>query len=142
LVVLGNIKQFHSALRECGRSSDPARRVAAMKLIALGRQGKLAYVLSENLHDTDESLSKCACEAIVALARWVATETRKLQSGQWSVVSGQKDQSSHSLTTDHRPLTTSYHELVENRPEIEAAVARAMDVHRGKHGPELLRAAM
>ncbi len=29
-----------------------------------------------------------------------------------------------------------------NRPEIEAAVARAMDVHRGRHGQELLRAAL
>src|SRR5204862_6523284 len=56
-------------------------RLAAMKLIALGRQGKLAYVLSENLHDTDEALSKAATEAMVALARWVATETRALQRG-------------------------------------------------------------
>ena len=35
-----------------------------------------------------------------------------------------------------------YAVLMTNRPEIEAAVARAMDVHRGKHGQELLRAAL
>src|SRR5205085_2610293 len=38
--------------------------------------------------------------------------------------------------------TADYQSILENRPEIEAAVARAMDVHRGKHGPELLRAAL
>src|SRR5690348_13984472 len=38
LVILKHIKQFHQALRECGRSDDEERRFAAMKLIALGRQ--------------------------------------------------------------------------------------------------------
>src|SRR5687767_6605245 len=70
--VLANIKHFHPALREAGRSDDVGLRVAAMKLIALGRQGKLAYVLSENLHEREEALSKSAVEAIVALARWSA----------------------------------------------------------------------
>ena len=83
LVVLANVKHFHHAMRECGRSSDPAVRIAAMKLIALGRQGKLAYVLSENLHERDEGLSKSAVEAMVALARWVSSETRKLQKGDY-----------------------------------------------------------
>src|SRR5947208_8388499 len=40
------------------------------------------------------------------------------------------------------PLENRYANLLANRPEIEAAVARAMDVHRGKHGPDLLRAAL
>ncbi len=31
---------------------------------------------------------------------------------------------------------------MDNRPDVEAAVARAMDVHRGKHGQELLRAGL
>src|SRR5918912_3859695 len=35
-----------------------------------------------------------------------------------------------------------YAELLNQRPEIESAVARAMNVHRGKHGQELLRAAL
>src|SRR5215207_4248881 len=79
LLVLNNIKLLHQALRACGRSEEVAQRLSAMKLIALGRQGKLAYVLSENLHQADEVLSKAATEAMVALARWVAVETRKLQ---------------------------------------------------------------
>jgi hypothetical protein len=147
LRVLREVKAFHPALRECGRSDDPALRTAAMRLIALGRQGKLAYVLSENLHDRDETLSKAAVEGMVALARWAATETRKLQGGQWSVVSGQSDdgparESQGSRDTGLSPLASSYHQLLEQRPEIEAAVARAMDVHRGRHGQDLLRAAM
>src|SRR5262249_18783441 len=81
LLVLRNIRKFHEALRECGRSDDEERRLAAMKLIALGRQGKLAYVLSENLHESDEKLAQAACEAMVALARWASTETRALQRG-------------------------------------------------------------
>lgn len=122
--VLANLKPFHHALRECGRSDKPELRLAAMKLIAIGRQGKLAYVLSENLHDQDEKLSKAATDAMVGLARWVAMETHALQRGSVADASN------------------LYKELVENRVEIEAAVARAMDVHRGRHGAELLRAAL
>jgi hypothetical protein len=133
LHVLGNIRSFHHALREAGRSDDTELRLSAMKLIALGRQGKLAYVLSENLHETDETLSKAATEAMVALARWVSTETRGLQKGLGFRVQG-------SGKTESSP--SSYAALIENRPEIEAAVARAMDVHRGRHGQELLRACL
>jgi hypothetical protein len=123
--ILSQIKLFYHALRESGRSDNHELRLAAMKLIALGRQGKLAYVLSENLHDTDETLSKAATEAMVALARWAAIETRVLQKG-----------------TEKPGSQSSYALLMEQRPEIEAAVARAMDVHRGKHGQDLLRAAL
>jgi HEAT repeat protein len=35
-----------------------------------------------------------------------------------------------------------YLELMAQRPEIEAAVARAINLHRGKHGQDLLRAAL
>src|SRR5207253_5191923 len=38
--------------------------------------------------------------------------------------------------------TGIYAELMEQRPEIEAAVARALNVHRGRHGQDLLRAAL
>src|SRR5438552_3230111 len=79
--VLANIGVFHHALRECGRSDRQELRLAAMKLIALARQGMLAYVLSENLHDLDDTLSKAAVDAMVAMARWVAMETRALQKG-------------------------------------------------------------
>jgi len=128
--ILAQIKLFHHALRESGRSDNYELRTAAMKLIALGRQGKLAYVLSENLHDTDETLSKSATEAMVALARWAAIETRALQKGDLRVAQPPS------------AVSSSYQLLMEQRPEIEAAVARAMDVHRGKHGQDLLRAAL
>src|SRR3982751_1324289 len=36
LHILERIKQFHGALRECGRSDSSQLRAAAMKLIALG----------------------------------------------------------------------------------------------------------
>jgi HEAT repeat protein len=130
LRILKDVKLLHHALREAGRSDDPARRLATMKLIALGRQGKLAYVLSENLHASEEEFSKAACEAMVALARWVATETHRLQRG---TIGSDSDQGSAAAV---------YAELMEQRPEIEAAVARAMDVHRGKHGQDLSRAGL
>lgn len=150
LRVLREIKAFHHALRECGRSSDAALRIAAMRLIALGRQAKLAYVLSENLHERDETLSKAAVEGMVALARWVATETRKLQKGdnedgelRIEDGAGPASRSSilHPPSSSLSPSSPST-DLLEQRPEIETAVARAMDVHRGRHGQDLLRAAM
>jgi HEAT repeat protein len=147
--VLRNIKLLHPALRECGRSDDVAMRLAALKLIALGRQGRLAYVLSENLHSTDEGVSKAACEAMVALARWASTATRGLQRGDGQEGSGFGVQGSgedhnypSSPNPEPRTLNPTYHDLLDQRPEIEAAVARAMDVHRGRHGQDLLRAAL
>jgi len=133
LQVLGSVRQFYSALRECGRSDDPDTRVRAMRLIALGRQGKLSYVLSENLAHADEGVSRAAVEAVVALSRWVATETRGLQKGLGVRGQGSEDEEEQGRV---------YRELLENRPEVEAAVARAMDVYRGKHGQDLLRAAL
>ncbi len=156
--VLQNVKLFHAAIRECGRSADPARRLAAMKLIDLGRQGKLAYVLSENLHDTNESFSRAAADALVGLARWAATGTRELQKGQdqgsgFRVQgSGEEksgDQSSSlpeprtlNPESSHEPSSETYSLLIEQRPEIEEAIARAMDVHRGRHNQDLLKAAL
>jgi HEAT repeat protein len=129
--ILKNIKALHHALREAGRSERTELRLAAMKLIALGRQGKLAYVLSENLHDPEESRSRAAVEALVALARWVSTETRKLQKAPQTT-----DQAEGALRA------AAHHEILEQRPEIEQAIARAMDGHRGTHGSELLRAGL
>ncbi len=133
LKVLQNIKLLHPALRECGRSEQPARRLAAMKLIALGRQGKLTYVLSDSLHSADEALSKGAVEALVALARWVATETKRLQK------TPVNDNGGAQAGAEGR---SAYVELIEQRPDIEQAVARALDVHRGGQSPEILRAAL
>jgi len=136
--ILGNIKLLHHALRAAGRSERTELRLAAMRLIALGRQGKLAYVLSENLHEPEEARSKAAVEALVALARWVATETRKLQKGV-----GMSEYDSDTPAPPHTDtLSCTYFELLDQRPEIEQAVARAIDGHRGTHGTDLLRAAL
>ena len=144
LHVLRNVKLFHPALRECGRSDDVSLRLAALKLVALGRQGRLAYVLSENLHHSNEAISKAATEAVVALARWVSTETRRLQSGAPVVWKhGEAEEDKLDAGTGSPPEeSNTYLDLLEQRPEIEAAVARAMDVHRGRHGQDLLRAAL
>jgi hypothetical protein len=141
LVVLGKIGIFHSALRECGRSERAELRVAAMKLIALARQGKMAYVLSENLHAPQEALNKAAAEGMVAMARWVATTARKLQREYQLPVAALDDSiaKGQEAPIDWPAL---YRDLMEQRPEIETAVARATDVHRGDHGQELLRAAL
>ncbi|QOV90291.1 HEAT repeat domain-containing protein [Humisphaera borealis] len=134
LVVLKQIKAFHIAIREGGRSDDAAIRVAAMKLIARGRQGRLAYVLSENLHEANETVSRAAAEAMVALARWVASEAKALQRG---IIENPSD-INHPAATQQQ----AYDLLMEQRPEIEAAIARALDVHRGRHSQDLLRGAI
>jgi hypothetical protein len=146
LTILHNIKLCHPALRECGRARDPQLALTAIKLIALGRQGRLAYVLSEALHGADEDLSRAAVEAIVALSRWCATETRKLQKTgpQPQIVAAGPDKPQIPQSPD-APLpdpSAVYHRLMEERPDIEQAVARALDVHRGKHTQDLLRAAL
>ncbi len=162
--ILRNVKVFHHALRECGRADRIELRLAAMQLIALGRQGKLAYVLSENLHEVDDRLSKAATEAMVALARWVATTSRSLQRGEYSAGTSETTQGDamevESQTREEGQSTSTNFqdaddlasgndfrrdlcaEVLAQRPEVEAAVARAMDVHRGKHGQDLLRAAL
>jgi hypothetical protein len=164
--VLAKIRTFHHALRECGRSDRTELRLAAMRLIALGRQGKLAYVLCENLHESDEAISKAATEALVALARWVATETRALQRRGGEGAEETKGEERHEGEDKERgpegrsdrgkethqgedssslrafSPSPSYIQLMAERPEIEAAVARAMDVHRGRHGQDLLRAGL
>src|SRR5687768_3013635 len=153
--VLRNVKRFYAAIRECGRSADPIRRLAAMQLIVLGRQGKLAYVLSENLHDGNPQFSSAAADAMVGLARWAARATRELQKGQGldegsgfrvqgsegEEKSGDRSSSSPEPRT-LSPQPSTYALLCEQRPEIEEAIARAMDVHRGRHNQDLLRAGL
>jgi HEAT repeat protein len=174
--LISNARQLHHALAECGRSNDPALRLSAMRLIAAGRQGKLAYVLSENLHNQDEALSKAATDAIVALAKWVAGETRRLQRGVGEDAGtrgrgdgeekedaetrergdGEMERAETGAGSEFVPVSPrppvpaflaaspnpEYERLMIERPEIEAAVARALNVHRGKHGADLLRAAL
>jgi HEAT repeat protein len=161
--VLRHVKVLHSALRECGRSDRSELRLAAMKLISLSRQGKLAYVLSENLHEVDDTISRAAVDAMVGLARWVSQGTHLLQDSPpppefFDETSGER----HALLTDATAqsaaatsatpakniaesaadLSALYRDLMEQRPEIETAIARAVDVHRGRHTTDLLRAAL
>ena len=146
--VVANVRRLNHALAECGRSDTHALRLSAMRLIAAGRQGRLAYVLSENLHNSDAALSKAATDAIVALARWVATETKRLNRG----VAAEDPASPAPARAAPATLLaegsaqgaalSAYDRLMVERPEIEAAVARAINVHRGKHGPDLLRAGL
>jgi HEAT repeat protein len=56
--------------------------------------------------------------------------------------SSSNQQSAISNQQSFPSFADTYAELMSQRPEIEAAVARAMDVHRGRHGQDLLRAAL
>src|SRR5207244_7057610 len=77
--VLGNVKQLHAALRECSKSSQQKVVLAAIRLIAAGKQGKLTYILAEELHGTDDFIAKNACDAVEEMARWASNLTKKLQ---------------------------------------------------------------
>jgi hypothetical protein len=139
LQILANVKSLHPALRECGRSERPERRLAAMKLIAQGRQGRLSYVLSENLHSGDETLGKCAAGAMTALARWVVRSTRQLQFGEADDIGPLVSQGVAGYEGSDASV---YQQLLENRREIEGAVVRAIELHRGSRQQELLHAAL
>lgn len=74
---------------------------------------------------------------------WVSTETRKLQKGEG--IADVDPSAGESLDTSELPhprTLSPYQQLLDQRPEIEQAIARAMDGHRGKHGPDLLRAGL
>jgi HEAT repeat protein len=136
--VLGNVRQLHAALRECSKSSQQKVILAAIRLISGGKQGKLTYLLVEELHGTDDLVAKNASDAVVELARWVSNLSRKLQTSKiWDASEAEKKKEPGGV--DPREI---YEQLMSERPEIEYAVARAIDVHRGKYGNELLRAAL
>ena len=145
LFAISNINLLHHALRECGRSDQPEVRQAAIRLIAVSRQCNLAYVLTENLQSPDESLSKTAAEGIVALSRWISTSTRQLQRHYRPApeMPGPEGEKAESSPEEAGPdFGALYQEIMEQRVEIETVVARAMDVHRGRHAQDLLRAAL
>lgn len=124
--VLESIGAFHSVLRECGRHHNQNMRIAAMQLIAIGRQGKLAFVLSENLHNPVDTVSKTAVESLVALARWTNMQARQLQRGSDAPAEAQR----------------ANQQLQWQRTDIEVAVVRALSVYRGRYGQDLVRAAL
>lgn len=126
LTLIQRAGDLYHHLPEAGRSEDLALRVAAVHLIALSRLGKFCYVLSENLHHQDEKVATAAVDALVSLSRHVASATRRLQGGR----------------LDPEERKKEYTHLLDIRPEIEATIFRAMDVHKGSKTPELVRAAL
>lgn len=106
--------ELYHLLPEAGRADDPAVRCGALRVIAMARLGRLAYVISENLHHPDAAVAATAVDALVALARFVATEVRRLQSP--------------TLAATER--SRACRRLLEMRPDIESAVYRAIDLRR------------
>jgi hypothetical protein len=125
LMMLEEIGQFHTALRNTAKSDDKDDRIAAMRLILAGRQGRLCFALSENLRSPDTEVAQVAADCLVGLARWVMTETRRLQ----------QNADIDAAAADHA-------RVLRERPDIEQAVARAADGLRGSQAPDLIRAAL
>jgi HEAT repeat protein len=126
--VAGNVRMMHTAIRECIRSGKRDAATSAIKLIADGRQGKLTYLLTEAIHGSDESVARAGSEGLVSLARWVSKETRRLGCEDWT---GQEEKKK-----------AIYQHLMDERPEIEHAVARVIEVNRGRFSSELVKAAL
>ena len=149
--VKADVRVFYHALSQAGRSNDKAARFAAMRIIALTRQGKLGYVLSENLREPDDALSKAAAEALLEMSRWVNRECRLMHRFHASPgddlalvgeASHREGSTVAAAVTTHGELEAAYETVMEQRPEIEAAVARALDWARTKHLGDLMRAAL
>lgn len=150
--VVDNATKLYHALSQGGRAPDKPTRLAAISIIAASRQGKLGYVLSENLRDTDEDLSKAACDALLEMARWVHNESRGLQrrgptedENDLTCIGNAADKNDSTVTaapTAGSDLATAYAAVMRQRPEIESAVARALDWVRTKHLADLMRAAL
>lgn len=149
--VVRDVPKLYHALSQAGRSPDKPTRLAAMHLIAAGRQGKLGYVLSENLRESDDELSKAACDALLDMARWVHHESRGLQkivpADEHELLwvgdaAAKNDSTVVQAPTAGADLATAYRNVMRQRPEIESAVARALDWVRTKHLSDLMRAAL
>ncbi|HEX8342041.1 MAG TPA: HEAT repeat domain-containing protein [Tepidisphaeraceae bacterium] len=153
--VVANARAFYFVLGDAGRGQGKPPRLAAMNVIAAARLGKLSYVLLENLRDSDEELSAAASSALLDMARWVNTRCRAMHryaadgsAGDatgltllGTAVTG-NDSTVMSAPTIAGDLATAFAEVMAERPEIESAVARALDWARTKHAGDLLRAAL
>lgn len=150
--ILAKSENFYFVLSEAGRSDNHAARLATMRLIASAKLGKLSYVLSENLREPDEALSQAACNALLDLARWVNTASRQMHrldptlSENGLIMVGEirsaGDSTIVAAPTVGGDLLGAYTRVMRERPEIESAVARALDWGKSKHMPDLLRAAL
>jgi hypothetical protein len=97
------------------------------------RRRQAGNTISPGTARPDDYLTKNACDAVVELALKRRSDHRT-RSGRAGRRGGrEKDESA-------RPR--GFGEVDVGRPEIEYAVARAIDVHRGKYAAELLRAAL
>lgn len=152
-MVIDKSAVFYFVLSEAGRSDDRAARLAAIRIISEARIGKLSYVLSENLRDPDDQLSKSACDALLEMARWVNMQSRLMhrfaqaasEDEGLTLVGEEKkagDSTIVAAPTIASDLSTAYATVMRERPEIESAVARALDWGKSKHVPDLLRAAL
>jgi HEAT repeat protein len=151
-LIIDKATTFYFVLSDAGRSDNHAARLAAMKIIASARLGKLSYVLSENLRDPDDALSKAACDSLVDLARWVNSESRLMhrfdhspQDDGLTLMGETKSPGDSTIVaapTVGTDLSVAYAQVMRERPEIEGAVARALDWGKSKHIPDLLRAAL
>lgn len=150
--IIARARLYYIALGEAGRSDDDQTRINAMTIIARAQLGKLAYVLSENLRSENDILSRAACDALVTMAKWVSSESRLLH--RMAAVSdhglellphsdnaGGAD-TAVGVSVVSPDLAGAYSHIMAERPEIESAIARAMDVTRTRHAQEILRAAL
>lgn len=133
--ILQQIKAFHAALREYGHSEDLSKRLAAIRLIRLSHEGKLAYVLNNSIHHHDEQISQAGTAALISLSRWIISNTRSLQNDTRKDQDGNEQQTMPSNTT-------LYQTILECRSDVEQTLSHAIDVHRGKFGAELIHAAL
>lgn len=106
--------ELYHLLPEAGRAEDPEVRAGSLRVIAMARLGRLSYVLSENLHHPNGVVAAAAADALVSLARFVASEARRLQSPK--------------LEASER--VRACRKLLDMREDIEAAVYRALDLRR------------
>lgn len=128
--VVANARLFHPAIREAARGETPAARRGALALVAAGRQGKLTYVLGESLRGGDEGNARAAAAALLSLSQWVGDVAETLQTGRGDL--------GVALDATDAEL---YRQLLENRPEIESTMVRALELHHGAIGQDLLAAA-
>jgi HEAT repeat protein len=142
--VLNQMHRLHTALRDCARSDRPGLRIMAMRLIDLGRQGSLAGLLTENLNHPDEHVSRAAVESLAMLARWVHDQTRILRCGshRGEIPTAAPPAAEIPNDAGHAHRAQLYHQLIEQRPDIELAVSRALERNRTPWGQELVDAAM
>ena len=109
-----------TAVREVGRGGETDGRLSAVRLVVDARAGQLAHVLSDNLRHLDGTVATAAAAALVTLAEWVSNGIRAAQQ------------------PDADGAGAGYDRACRDRPDIEAAVVKALEVGRDRPGSERL----